>query len=168
MLAHSLRPHTMQGHMAIYKYVLHHPRNTVPKWLLEVVGVYVSLLNRCHYCIEHHFEGLRRLLDDDTRAAAIRRALESNDYATMLEPRQAAALDYARKLTEGPHSVEEQDIHALREAGWEDGEILELNQVCAYFGYANRTVLGLGIDTGGDILGLSPNDSSDPDNWQHQ
>ena len=28
MLAHSLRPHTMQGHMTLYKYVLHHPRNT--------------------------------------------------------------------------------------------------------------------------------------------
>ena len=27
MLAHSLRPHSLQGHMALYKYVLHHPRN---------------------------------------------------------------------------------------------------------------------------------------------
>ncbi len=26
MLAHSLRPHTMEGHMALYKQVLHHPR----------------------------------------------------------------------------------------------------------------------------------------------
>ena len=24
MMMHSLRPHTMEGHMAIYKYVLHH------------------------------------------------------------------------------------------------------------------------------------------------
>ena len=30
MLAHSLRPHSMQGHMTLYKYVLHHPRNTLP------------------------------------------------------------------------------------------------------------------------------------------
>jgi hypothetical protein len=29
-------------------------------------------------------------------------------------------------------------------------------------------VLGLGIDTDGDELGLSPNDSNDPDNWSHQ
>ena len=28
MLAHSLRPHTLEGHMTLYKYVLHHPRNT--------------------------------------------------------------------------------------------------------------------------------------------
>ena len=44
MMAHSLRPHTMEGHMAIYKYVLHHSNNTVPKWFLETIGVWVSLL----------------------------------------------------------------------------------------------------------------------------
>ena len=29
MMIHSLRPHTMEGHMAIYKYVLHH-RDNIP------------------------------------------------------------------------------------------------------------------------------------------
>jgi uncharacterized protein YciW len=56
----------------------------------------------------------------------------------------------------------------LRAAGFDDGEVLELNQVTAYFAYANRTVLGLGIDTAGDIIGLSPGDSDDPDNWSHR
>ena len=31
MLAHSLRPHSMEGHMAIYKYVLHHPKMRFPR-----------------------------------------------------------------------------------------------------------------------------------------
>ena len=35
MLAHSLRPHSMEGHMALYKSVLHHSANKVPKWFLE-------------------------------------------------------------------------------------------------------------------------------------
>lgn len=26
MMAHSLRPHSMQGHITLYKYVLHHPK----------------------------------------------------------------------------------------------------------------------------------------------
>jgi hypothetical protein len=30
MMMHSLRPHTMEGHMAVYKYVLHHRDNTIP------------------------------------------------------------------------------------------------------------------------------------------
>ena len=59
------------------------------------------------------------------------------------------------------------DIEALRAAGFDDGEILEINQVTAYFAYANRTVLGLGIGLEGDILGLSPNRSEDAGNWTH-
>jgi len=55
----------------------------------------------------------------------------------------------------------------LRSAGFSDGEVLEINQVTAYFNYANRTVLGLGCSTSGDILGLSPNNSDDPDDWSH-
>ncbi len=50
----------------------------------------------------------------------------------------------------------------------EEPEILEINQVAAYFNYANRTVLGLGCSTAGDILGLSPQDTRDLDNWGHR
>ena len=73
-----------------------------------------------------------------------------------------------RKLTQAPASVEADAMRALRDAGLDDGKILEINQVASYFAYANRMVLGLGIDTDGDIIGLSPGDGEDPDNWTHQ
>ena len=168
MLAHSLRPHSMQGHMTLYKYVLHHPRNTLPKSYLETVGVYVSLLNQCTYCVEHHFAGLRRLLADDDRSAAVRQALEARDPGAAFSGRELAGLKYAQALTTDAAALCASDIEALRSAGFDDGEILELNQVTAYFSYANRTVLGLGINTDGDIIGLSPGDSSNPDNWGHK
>ena len=168
MLAHSLRPHSMEGHMALYKYVLHHSANKVPKWFLEVLGVYVSLLNGCAYCVEHHFAGLARLLADSARATAIRSALESGAWDGVFEAREAAALAYAKALTAAPPKAGETLIGAMREAGFDDGEILEINQVTAYFAYANRTVLGLGIGLEGDVLGLSPNQSDDPDNWSHR
>jgi uncharacterized peroxidase-related enzyme len=168
MLAHSLRPHTMEGHMALYKHVLHHSRNTVAKWFLEVIGIYTSILNKCDYCVEHHYAGLTRMLNDDKRSKAIRAALEASDWSTAFVPKEAAALDYVRKLTESPANISDSEIRSLRSVGWEDGEILEINQVTAYFNYANRTVLGLGINTDADILGLSPGDSADPANWRHQ
>ena len=167
MLAHSLRPHTMEGHMALYKYVLHHPGNSLPNWFLETVGVYVSLINACEYCVEHHFAGLRRLLDDDDKAQSIRTALESNGRPNVLEAKYNEGLHYAGKLTRTPGDLGSDDIDSLRNAGFNDGEILEINQVSAYFSYANRTVLGLGINTEGDIIGLSPNDTNDPENWSH-
>lgn len=168
MLAHSLRPHTMEGHMALYKYVLHHPRNVLPKSYLETIGVYVSLLNECAYCVEHHYKGLLRLLRDDDRGAAIRAALEADDLAAAFEGRDLEGLRYAKKLTRAPAKVTVADIRTLRDAGFDDGEILEINQVASYFAYANRMVLGLGIDTDGDIIGLSPGNNDDPDNWSHR
>jgi uncharacterized peroxidase-related enzyme len=168
MMAHSLRPHTMEGHMALYKYVLHHSANTVPKSFLETIGVWVSLLNRCAYCVEHHFSGLCRLLDDTGKSAAIRTALETGEIeAGPFDAPEQLALRYAEALTRDPSSVTKAMIAGMRTAGYNDGEILEINQVTAYFSYANRTVLGLGCSIEGDILGLSPNKSDDPDNWSH-
>lgn len=168
MMAHSLRPHTMEGHMAIYKNVIHHPRNTLPKWLLEAVGVYVSLINKCDYCVEHHYAGMQRLLDDDERSSKIRAALEVDAPEQVLSGRELATLRYAAKLTRTPMETTRQDLDALREASLDDGQILEVNQVTAYFSYANRTVLGLGVNKEGDILGLSPSDTGDMENWGHQ
>ncbi len=169
MMAHSLRPHSMEGHMALYKNVLHHTGNKIPKWFLETLGVWVSSLNRCAYCVEHHFQGLQRLLGDAERGNAIRAAIEARDPdAAPLDGAQIAAMRYAQILTEDPAALTENDVETLRRAGWDDGEILEINQVSSYFSYANRTVLGLGCSTKGDVLGLSPNNSDNPEDWGHR
>ncbi|MBE7636225.1 peroxidase-related enzyme [Sneathiella sp. P13V-1] len=169
MMSHSLRPHTMEGHMALYKYVLHHTGNKVPKWFLETLGVWVSSLNNCDYCVEHHFAGLKRLLNDDPKANAIRASIDARDPdQAPLTDREKTAMKYAVVLTGDPSGVTEQMIEELRASGFDDGEILEINQVTAYFAYANRTVLGLGCSTDGDILGLSPGNSENPDDWSHK
>lgn len=169
MMAHSLRPHTMEGHMAIYKHVLHHSCNTLQKWFLELIGTWVSALNECDYCVEHHFAGMKRLLDDDARADELREAIENGDVdVAPLSDAEKMALGYAAMLTLTPTRINQEIIEALRDVGFTDGEILEINQVTAYFNYANRTVLGLGCSSDGDIIGLSPNNSADPDDWGHR
>ena len=47
----------------------------------------------------------------------------------------------------------EDDVIALRDAGLDDGEILETNQIICYFNYVNRSINGLGVTTAGDIVG---------------
>lgn len=168
MMMHSLRPHSMEGHMAIYKYVLHHSGNTIPKWFLECLGVWVSSLNECGYCVEHHYAGMKRLVGDDAKSEALRATIETRNIdAAPLNEAQRQAMRYVRTLTRDPGALQEVDVEELRAVGWDDGEILEINQVSAYFGYANRTVLGLGCSTKGDIIGLSPNNNDDPDDWNH-
>jgi len=168
MLAHSLRPHTMEGHMALYKATLHHARNSIDRWFLEALGVYTSLLNGCGYCVDHHFIGMKRQLKDDARAAAMRTALESEDLSAAFSAQEAAAIEYTRMLTKEPSSLTEDAIESMRSAGWPDDQILEINQVVAYFNYANRTVLGLGVSTTGDVLGLSPNATDNSADWNHR
>lgn len=173
LTAHGLRPHTLQGHLALYKAVLHHSGNTLPGWLLETVGVYVSLLNGCAYCVDHHSVGLARELADPAGADAILSALHTAaatgaDVAGGVGDAERRVLRYARRLTVDPSSVGPDDIAALREAGLDDGQVLEVNQVVAYFAYANRTVLGLGVTTSGDVLGLSPSTGEDLDTWAHR
>jgi uncharacterized peroxidase-related enzyme len=153
--------------------VLHHHKNTLPKWFLESIGVIVSLINECDYCVDHHLTGLKRLLRDEERFTKMEQALRaaSENIAELTnidDRRQSAALGYAAKLTQTPASITKSDIDALRSAGLDDGEILEVNQVTAYFAYANRTVLGLGCCIEGEELGLSPGNNDDPDNWSHE
>ena len=154
--------------MTLYKNVLHHRNNTLPARFLEIIGIYVSILNDCTYCIEHHSAGLRKLVDNKERAGKIISGLKEGSFHAVLDENEAGALNYVEKLNNDPGSIEESDIRKLRDRGFTDGEILEINQVAAYFSYANRTVSGLGVTTKGDILGLSPRDSKNPGNWRHE
>ncbi len=165
---HSLRPHTLEGHMAVYKAVLHHSSNRLPEWYLEAIGVLVSRLNGCTYCASHHAEGLKRLLTAETvDFDPYILSLQVEEPAEPFTPREQLGLAYARKLTQLPGHVARSDIDGLRNAGFDDGEILEINQVTAYFAYANRTVSGLGVNIDGEMLGQSPETGDDGSGWSH-
>ena len=49
-----------------------------------------------------------------------------------------------RKATD-PAAVTEDDVRRLRDAGFDDLDILDANAQCAHLNYVNRVVMGLGI-----------------------
>lgn len=153
MRAHSLRPETMAGHMSLYRAVLHNPANQLPLAFLETVAAYVSQINRCGYSLAHHWANAERLIGEPERAAKVKNALEAGAPERAFPPREAALLGYAAKLTRTPGEMVRSDWLALKSAGCEDGEILEVNQVAAYFAYSNRLLNGLGVDSEGDVIG---------------
>ena len=153
MRIHSQRPHTMVGHLTLYRSVLHHQDNTLPLWFLEAVGVFTSLLNNCEYSFKHHCTNMRRLLEDDERFASIETALRGQAPEAAFSGKELALMRYTEKLTISPGKVEAADVEAAKSAGATDGEILEVNQVCAYFCYSNRTINGLGVTLTGDTVG---------------
>lgn len=57
-----------------------------------------------------------------------------------------AMLDYAEKLTIRPWDMVEEDVVALRAAGFSDAAILDINQVTGYYAFVNRLADGLGVE----------------------
>ncbi len=158
MRVHSLRPATMEGHVTLYRSVLHSDDNALPFWFLEVVASYTSILNDCTYSLTHHFMNVRNLLKDQLRSDRIFTALKAHRPEDEFEGKELALLRYAGKLTTDVGKMVKSDFEALKIAGCADGEILEVNQVCAYFNYSNRLLNGLGCTTEGDVVGYYKGD----------
>ena len=158
MRVHSLRPATMEGHVTLYRSVLHSDDNVLPFWFLEIVASYTSILNNCDYSLTHHFMNVRNLLRDQDRSDRILAALEAGRPENEFDGKELALLRYAAKLTTDVGAMEKSDFDGLKAAGCDDGEILEVNQVCAYFNYSNRLLNGLGATTDGDVVGYYKGD----------
>lgn len=74
-----------------------------------------------------------------------------------LDQKYVEMLRYAEELTRSPGDVTEQAVQSLREAGFDDEEILWINMVTSYFNMMNRIADGLGVE-------LDPEyESSQPD-----
>jgi uncharacterized peroxidase-related enzyme len=81
------------------------------------------------------------LVKDEALVTALR-----TDYRQAnLSPADRAMLDYTYKLTLTPWKMVEADVQRLREHGFSDRAILDINQITAYYAYVNRVADGLGV-----------------------
>jgi uncharacterized peroxidase-related enzyme len=135
----ALRPNHLLGWWAYYDELLR-GESGLTKAQREMIAVVVSVTNRCHYCIVSHTAALRKLTKDPD---FVDRLATGYKYAE-LEPRNRAMLDFAVKLTEASDRCTDEDIEALRDAGWNDEEIMDIAQVAAMFNFTNRLASGLG------------------------
>lgn len=62
-----------------------------------------------------------------------------------LSPKAAALAHYTRLTAENPHSVTIDDVAECRTAGATDLDILDANNLAAYYAYLARVCLGLGL-----------------------
>ena len=144
----SLNPKALRDHLNLYSTIML-ARSGLSRPEREAVGVLVSAINDCEYCVQHHADALRRYIDD----AATIDTLRAAEGLEMLEPRLAAIARHANKLTS---AVTESDTEELRAVGLDDNDILDLTLVIGYFNFVNRLALGLGVelsdrDTSGDL-----------------
>jgi uncharacterized peroxidase-related enzyme len=137
-----LYPELVMERLRLYKVV-----DSCPSGLSRVERALAAFVASSRNGTPHCSSGLRIKLDelraDDELVGQIADGVEdvTND------PRLAAILGYAGKLTTDPGAIAEQDITRLREAGLDDLEILDLNNIVAYYNYINRVANGLGLRT---------------------
>jgi uncharacterized peroxidase-related enzyme len=72
-------------------------------------------------------------------------ALQSDYRQAKLTSQDRVMLDYVSKLTLTPWDMAEADVGELRQHGFSDREILDINQITAYYAYVNRIADGLGV-----------------------
>jgi len=90
----------------------------------EQLAVAIADRNRCEYCLAaHNVLGANAGLSSETLAQAQRG--QSDD------PRTAAALKFVLKLVDQRGQVSAADVQAVRDAGFSEGEVVELVGVTA-------------------------------------
>lgn len=63
-----------------------------------------------------------------------------------LEPADNAMLEYVARLVKEPWAMASQYVDRLRQAGFSDRAILEVNLVASYMSFVNRLAQGLGVE----------------------
>ena len=91
-----------------------------------------------------HGELLRKLTRDDTLVKQLR---EDPDHAD-LDPERRAMVDFALKLTRTPAKMQEEDVEALREHGYDDRNILDIVLIASLYAFYNRLADGVGLEVG--------------------
>ena len=145
----ALRPRHLLGWWSYYEELMRGD-SSLTKVQREMIAVVVSATNRCHYCMVSHSAALRKLTKDPV---LVEQLLTSYKYAR-LEPKERAMLDFALKLTEASSDCSEQDVETLRDAGWNDEEIMDIAQVAAMFNFTNRLASGLGWRPNDEFVSL--------------
>jgi uncharacterized peroxidase-related enzyme len=102
----------------------------------EMIGLVVSSTNGCTYCLTTHGDILRGLTGDPEWVDHI-----AYNYRTAkLTPKQRALCDYAYFVTAYPREIDTDRVDKLREAGFNDHEILEAAFAAGFFNYTNRWI----------------------------
>src|SRR3954463_7820172 len=82
----------------------------------EMIVVATSAANQCLYCVVAHGAILRIRAKDPTIADQV-----ATDYRKSgLAPRQVAMLDFAMKVSQRSHEIDDADFEALRVHGFDD------------------------------------------------
>jgi alkylhydroperoxidase domain protein len=136
-------PDILQARTKTDKDIFYNTSNGLPRAERELAATAASRYNGCIFCASVHSrfasqyskrkDDIQRLLDQGTN--------------TDIDPRWNAIVAASVALTATPAAFGDAEIEALRAAGLDDLEIVDVINGAAFFNWANRLMLSLGEPT---------------------
>jgi len=100
----------------------------------EMIVTTTSAANQCLYCVVAH-GALLRIYEKKPMVAD---QVAVNWRKADITPRQRAMLEFAMKVCQRSHEVDESDFAALHAHGFDDEDIWDIAAITAFFGLSNR------------------------------
>jgi len=144
-LALARRPAEWRAFFAYHDALMLKEEGSLDKGDREMIVTATSAANQCLYCVVAHGAILRiyekKPLVADQVAVNYRKA--------DITPRQRAMLDFAMKVCQRSHEIEDADVTRLREHGFTDEDAWDIAAIAAFFAMSNRLA---------NTTGMRPND----------
>jgi uncharacterized peroxidase-related enzyme len=142
-LAH--RPAEFRAFFAYHDALMLKETGSLSKADREMIVTATSARNQCLYCVVAHGALLRIYAKQPLVADQV----AVNHLKADIPPRQKAMLDFAIKVCERSHEVDDEDYATLHRHGFDNEDIWDITAITGFFGLSNRMA---------NVISMRPNE----------
>ena len=153
-LALARRPAEWRAFFAYHDALMLKEEGSLTKGDREMIVTASSAANRCLYCVVAH-GALLRIYEKKPLVAD---QVAVNWRKADITPRQYAMLEFATKVNERSHEIDDSDFPPLHAHGFSDEDIWDIAAITAFFGLSNRMASFSGMQPNAEfyLLGRVP------------
>ncbi|MGA0015911.1 MAG: peroxidase-related enzyme [Burkholderiaceae bacterium] len=133
-LALARRPDEWRAFFAYHDALMLKTEGNLSKGDREMIVTATSAANQCLYCVVAH-GALLRIYEKKPLVAD---QVATNYLKADITPRQRAMLDFAMKVCQQAHAVDDADFEALARHGFDNEDAWDIAAITAFFGLSNR------------------------------
>lgn len=128
------RPAEWRAFFAYHDTLMLKEEGSLTKGDREMIVTATSAVNQCLYCVVAH-GALLRIYEKKPLVAD---QVAVNWRKADITPRQRAMLEFAMKVCERSHEIDDSDFAPLHVHGFDDEDIWDIAAITAFFGLSNR------------------------------
>ena len=133
-LALARRPAEWRAFFAYHDALMLKESGALTKGDREMIVTATSAANQCLYCVVAH-GAILRIYEKKPMVAD---QVAVNYRKAGISPRQRAMLDFAMKVCQRAHEIDDADFEPLHAHGFSDEDIWDIAAITAFFGLSNR------------------------------